>query len=163
MGTNLYKKEGEELYTVDLTSMKDSHKTTRFVSAIPYTQLSLIVPPFSLFLTLFVQYGPTIHHLNAALSKVVDLYKSSLELEFLGTDCPYLFAQGSYSRGVSSQQWTDQHKKAFHRITGLSPCPKTMRQSFICHLRSDTDVDKELMESAAKAMSKLSHAPPRAL
>ena len=110
--------------------MKDSHKTTRF-------------------------YGPTIHHLNAALSKVVDLYKSALELEFLGTDFPYLFAQGSYSRGVSSQQWTDQHKKAFHKFTGLSPCPKTMRQSFICHLRSDKDVDAELMESAAKAMSEL--------
>ena len=111
------------------------------------------------FVTLLVQYGPTIHHLNSALSKVVDLYKSSLALEFLGTDSPYLFAQSTtHSRGVSSQQWTDQHKKAFHKFTGLSPCPKTMRQSFICHLRSDKDVDQELKDSAAKAMSELSHA-----
>lgn len=88
---------------------------------------------------------------------MVDLYKKALQMEFLGTDRPYLFAHAAnYSRGVSSQQWTKQVKQAFYKFTGLSPCPKTMRQSFICYLRSDSNVDKELMESAAKAMSKSS-------
>ena len=42
--TNLYKKDGEAQYIVDLTSMKDSHKTTRFVSMHPPPSLI----PFSL-------------------------------------------------------------------------------------------------------------------
>ena len=95
-------------------------------------------------------YGPTIHHLNAPLSKVVDSYKATIELEFIGTDTPYLFAQSSsYSKGVSSSQWTAQvvsllvvplydfaltyssmqsQKAAFFKFSGVSPCPKTLRR-----------------------------------
>jgi hypothetical protein len=124
-GGSIYKKGEDELYTVDLSSLK--HKTSRF-------------------------YGPSVSSLPSAIGEWVAKYEQSIVFEMLPPN-PYLFSLASdWNRGMSSSQWCSFVKAIFLKHAGVATPPKLLRASFCTHLRSSDGVDDELLESCAKAM-----------
>ena len=113
IGGSLYKKPGEQTYTVDLSKMR--HKTRCVATErVASSQLRVLGPcrrvacparrvsraSRSRF------YGPQISTLPATIQPFVEEYEASLVFEFTG-DNPYLFSMASsYQYGQSSSAWS---------------------------------------------------------
>ena len=112
---------------LDLSKVRDGHKTSRF-------------------------YGPFAAKLPSALDGVLGTYSSLLSLEF-GGDEAYLFhpINGAIDRPMESSSWTGYVKRLFKKFYGEPIAPKTLRSVFVTWLRENTECP-EILKSAAHAM-----------
>ena len=56
-----------------------------------------------------------------------------------------------FTRPVSSSQWTSLVKAIFKRHAGTATCPKTLRASYVCWLKSKTDCPDILKAAASES------------
>jgi hypothetical protein len=127
-GATLKRGEASGAWVLDLTERRGCHKTAKF-------------------------YGPSVTTINPLIAVWLSAY-----LGLLAFDRPeeestfYLFPVGNdFSRCVAGSQWTQMVKACFKRWSGVEVTPKTLRASFICWLKSETDAP-EVLKSAATAM-----------
>ena len=100
-------------------------------------------------------YGPSRTTISKLVQPWIEKYLSTLQLEL--TETPYLFfSNGDADRVQTSSQWTQTVKSAFARWSPqkIGVPPKTLRASFVTHLRS-SDAAPEVLKSAAVTMRHL--------
>ena len=128
-------------WRIDLTKLRDGHKTSRF-------------------------YGPANTNLPEELNPVLDAYAIALGYEknpadefdeataasFAGIEA-YLFhpIRSNSDRPLDCSGWTQHVKGVFLKHARVAICPKTLRKIFITWLRDNTDAPA-VLRSAAHAM-----------
>ena len=128
MGGTL-KDEGNGAFALDLSQTRGHHKTARF-------------------------YGPSKTSISLLICPWITKYIEALTTFDKVDDNPvfYIFPVGSdFSRCVTSSAWSSLVKSIFKRYTGKETCPKTLRASYICWLKAQTDCPS-ILKAAATAM-----------
>ena len=127
-GATLKRGEASGAWVLDLTERRGCHKTAKF-------------------------YGPSVTTINPLIAVWLSAYLGLLAFDRPDEESTfYLFPVGNdFSRCVAGSQWTQLVKACFKRWSGVEVTPKTLRASFICWLKSETDAP-EVLKSAATAM-----------
>ena len=130
-GATLKRGEASGAWVLDLTERRGCHKTATF-------------------------YGPSVTTINPLIAVWLSAYLGLLAFDRPGEESTfetfYLFPVGNdFSRCIAGSAWTQLVKACFKRWSGVEVTPKTLRASFICWLKSETDAP-EVLKSAATAM-----------